>query len=408
MFYLFLNKLGLPWRVATGASFLHRCLFVLSLACGLTQALAGPAFMTNGLVAYYPFNGNANDESGFGNNAQLLAGASLAEGRFAGTGAVRIDGAEGGNNGVRITAPLVNAGQAQYSLNLWFKPENPGKLGQVLLNTTPHAGIGVSYHANNALDKTNKIGFLVGDGNAWKLPPVFSADRFPESQWQMLTLVKSGDQYSLYLDGSVQATATAATALWDRSLSFWLGSSGPFASVFAGSLDDFRVYNRALSPGEVGQLFAVESTDTPRKALATAQVVNGFVVGVELTDPGYGYTTAPAVRITGGGGSGAAAVATVESGVVTGITITNPGSGYTSTPKVSIASPLFSPELQVAVSRVTVTSKVVLGLKYLLESSSDLQTWAAVGEPFIAEAEELNQEYAVGETGRFFRITQVP
>ena len=28
-----------------------------------------PAFLTNGLVAYYPFNGNANDESGNGNNA---------------------------------------------------------------------------------------------------------------------------------------------------------------------------------------------------------------------------------------------------------------------------------------------------------------------------------------------------
>jgi hypothetical protein len=57
---------------------------------------------------------------------------------------------------------------------------------------------------------------------------------------------------------------------------------------------------------------------------------------------------------------------------------------------------------------VTVTSKVVLGLKYLPESSADLQTWTAVGAPFVAESEELNQECVVGETGQFFRITQVP
>jgi hypothetical protein len=31
-----------------------------------------------------------------------------------------------------------------------------------------------------------------------------------------------------------------------------------------------------------------------------------------------------------------------------------------------------------------------------------------VGAPFVAESEELNQEYVVGETGQFFRITQVP
>ena len=34
-----------------------------------------PAFRTNGLVAYYPFNGNANDESGNGNNGVLRGGA---------------------------------------------------------------------------------------------------------------------------------------------------------------------------------------------------------------------------------------------------------------------------------------------------------------------------------------------
>ena len=36
---------------------------------------------TNGLVAYYPFNGNANDESGNGNNASY-SGAVLAADRF--------------------------------------------------------------------------------------------------------------------------------------------------------------------------------------------------------------------------------------------------------------------------------------------------------------------------------------
>ena len=38
-------------------------------------------FLTNGLVAYYPFNGNANDATGNGNNGEVH-GAQLAEDRF--------------------------------------------------------------------------------------------------------------------------------------------------------------------------------------------------------------------------------------------------------------------------------------------------------------------------------------
>ena len=40
-----------------------------------------PAFLTNGLIAYYPFNGNANDASGNGNNGTVY-GATLTADRF--------------------------------------------------------------------------------------------------------------------------------------------------------------------------------------------------------------------------------------------------------------------------------------------------------------------------------------
>ncbi|WP_256672229.1 phage tail tube protein [Pseudomonas sp. ANT_J12] len=50
---------------------------------------------------------------------------------------------------------------------------------------------------------------------------------------------------------------------------------------------------------------------------------------------GTGYTTAPTVAFTGGGGTGAAGTATVSGGAVTGVTITNPGTGYTSPPTVA-------------------------------------------------------------------------
>jgi len=63
----------------------------------------------------------------------------------------------------------------------------------------------------------------------------------------------------------------------------------------------------------------------------------GSVTGFLVTAGGSGYTSAPTVSFTGGGGSGATATATVSGGAVTAVTVTAGGSGYTSAPTVSFA-----------------------------------------------------------------------
>ena len=142
----------------------------------------------------------------------------------------------------------------------------------------------------------------------------------------------------------------------------------------------------------------------PNRAIATAQVVNGFVVGLDLIGGGKGYTNPPTVLIKGGGGSGATATAIVAQGMVTGFTITNPGSGYTSLPQVLIASPPFTPHATLAVSRVNVTVNVVLGLTYQIQASNDLVVWTPTGPPFVADSETITQEFIVADTGRYFRV----
>lgn len=60
------------------------------------------------------------------------------------------------------------------------------------------------------------------------------------------------------------------------------------------------------------------------------------VKSINIVAGGTGYTSAPTVTITGGGGSDATATAAVAEGAVTAITITAPGNRYTSVPTVSI------------------------------------------------------------------------
>ncbi len=68
-----------------------------------------------------------------------------------------------------------------------------------------------------------------------------------------------------------------------------------------------------------------------------AAILNGAVSKVTLTNAGTGYTSAPTVAITGGGGSGASAIATLARAAVASLTLTNRGTGYTFVPTVSFS-----------------------------------------------------------------------
>ena len=70
-------------------------------------------------------------------------------------------------------------------------------------------------------------------------------------------------------------------------------------------------------------------------SLITVQAAINTTTGTRQI--GSGYTSAPTVTISGGGGSGAAVTANVVGGAVTTYTITNAGSGYTSNPTVTVS-----------------------------------------------------------------------
>ena len=97
-----------------------------------------------------------------------------------------------------------------------------------------------------------------------------------------------------------------------------------------------RMLNLQFYQADAG--FTTAATATAHGAFATATIGGGAVTGFTITDGGSGFTTAPAVTITGGGGTGATATATVTGGVVTGIAVATGGTGYTSAPTVTIGT----------------------------------------------------------------------
>src|SRR5512134_3446748 len=75
---------------------------------------------------------------------------------------------------------------------------------------------------------------------------------------------------------------------------------------------------------------------TGAAAQATVDPQTGAITAITVTTPGSGYTSAPAVNITGLGNSAAATAVVDYSGNVTAITVDVAGSGY-SAPTVTIS-----------------------------------------------------------------------
>lgn len=91
--------------------------FTLLLATTIFAQI--PSYVpTNGLIGWWPFNGNANDESGNGNNG-TVNGATLTTDRNGVTNkAYNFDGVD---DKIIITAQSIIPQQSNYTVSLWFK-----------------------------------------------------------------------------------------------------------------------------------------------------------------------------------------------------------------------------------------------------------------------------------------------
>jgi hypothetical protein len=257
--------------------------------------------------------------------------------------------------------------------------------------------------------------------------------------WVHIAAEFSNGTLRLFLDGALAAEATGTVypfAPLEAGGGFVLGNTVlPDNFPLNGLMDEVAAYSRALSPEEAHALYLLggaklcpvgadpatltaEQRDALiqvgclppylHKAKGTAQVVGGYVVGVTLSDGGYGYTSAPVVRVVGGGGSGATATAVVKDGVVVAIEIESTGKGYTSVPRVLIGSPNRPPALRIRTTRVAIDFDLVLGHHYQLLSSSDLSNWSPVAEDFIAEEEQLTKEFDTGPGPTYYRLAELP
>ena len=246
-----------------------------------------------------------------------------------------------------------------------------------------------------------------GWSNPWNGRPAALWIETPEitGQPQSQTVIE-GDSVTF------NASATGREPLsyqWYKEGVLIEGATGASYTIESVSAGDLGNYTLVVSNefGEATSSVATLTLPQPYRATGTVQVVNGLVVGVTVTDGGWGYTRKPKFRIKDESGKGATGHCVIENGVITQIIVDNPGSNYSGEATLLIGSPFSNSSLRIGVSEVEVEINLVLGMEYQLWSSVDCINWERVGEPFTADEEEMTFHFKVADYGKYFKLQEI-
>ena len=242
---------------------------VLTVASPQNQAIAQDnSFLTNGLVAYYPFNGNANDASGNGNNG-IAVGVSPASDRFGNAGSCyQFAGVASSQSCVQIPNASAVQFTADFTVSVWIKfTDGSGTENPRVISTA-------GYEVATAGTSGNRpVAFNPAGINLQSNP-------ISAGIWNHIVAVKAGNSASIYINGTLSGSATIGQPL-DYSRGFIPrigGNDGIDFDAFGGLIDDVRFYNRALSAQEISTLYTTESVaEVPAAPVDFSFLTNGLL-----------------------------------------------------------------------------------------------------------------------------------
>jgi hypothetical protein len=205
--------------------------------------------ITEGLVACYPFDGNANDASGNGNHG-IVKGATLTEDRFGNADSAYTF--NGINNYIHLSS-LDSIGFNNGTVTLWFKLATGFHTGNKNINLFSKDNQSYEQNVIEAFfdDNTGKIKLDYGDFGQ----SIFSDSDSWDYQWYHLAFTWGSIGLKMYVNGIRQADTSDIVSPVNADTITHIGTHQATASFFKGEIDDILIYNRALSDTEIKQLY---------------------------------------------------------------------------------------------------------------------------------------------------------
>lgn len=240
-----------------------------------------------GLVGYWSFNEGtstvATDFSGRGNTGTLNT-FSVPAAASSGWGSGRMGSGlnfDGTSDYVSIDGVANDVVETSFAFSVWIKSTWAAGFDTVLAINTAALG----NQTQLFIDNTLTIRVYDGTQDATELS---SSGSVVDGKWHHVVYSRSGATGTLYVDGVSQGTHTSSdtftgTDLWSLGQEF---DAGPVASdLYAGGMDEVRIYSRPLSGTEVLNLY---NSGLVRVGSANAQknIVTSGLIGYWTLDGG--------------------------------------------------------------------------------------------------------------------------
>lgn len=267
-------------------SILLTAVTTLSLATA-TMAQVPNYVPTNGLVGWWPFNGNANDESGNGYNLSIN-GAQLTTDRFG------INNSCFSFNGTTdYLSRNAFTGLTDCSISIWINMSNLPltNLGSEYFSNGFGCCNGFGLKSENNIANTSTIITYGINGN------VSNSTFAPNlNTWYNFVLVKTANSYKLFINGVLNSSGNSNTnsilGIFGVGAVKESSSSSGMSGFFKGKLDDIGIWNRALTQQEITALFnavncANNTTITPQTNSLTIGSTATFTATTSDPNPSY-------------------------------------------------------------------------------------------------------------------------
>ena len=218
----------------------------------LTQLAIPPTSLTIGLVAYYPFTGNANDSSVYGNNG-VINGATLTTDRngisnsaysFNGSSYIRIKGIDFSKS-------------FQFSLSVWIKPSDisSNRYYEIIRQEGPAKNAPDFLLAFQEYGTILSFGLTTGNLNYLELDLQINKLNYANNKWHNILISYDGSYKNIYLDGNfIGNQIQSGNINYNNTIASIGSTSATLEEFFNGSIDDLRIYNRVLNSSEISYL----------------------------------------------------------------------------------------------------------------------------------------------------------
>ena len=148
---------------------------------------------------------------------------------------------------------LFNLGQSEYTICGWFSTSDISKQLQTVFNTIPHNGVVVDFN-HGMYPPPPKLSYAIGTGapGDWNMTQAGNKSDYSQNQWYFFAVVKNASNYGFFIDAVLDLQVDVPqSSSYNIPVGCYMGAYPLDSQFFHGSLDDFRIYDHAVSAAEM-------------------------------------------------------------------------------------------------------------------------------------------------------------